>query len=445
MAGAKPTKPELIAMLQKVVKELDEIRLFGHANASNLLDMEDDIIQNLVLTSEQASAMTAALRAIRASLNNMITPAAIRSVLDPIFVAWGLLISAPETDVPTIIRPRLRDAFNAAGPPDDVQTRGITFGTPAAGGGNVGDGELLRLPVGSDGEPLEEVYLETKTFEITAAKGADANTGSRRNREKFAVAGETAEQDEILRDGSGIDTTLTCVDSANQIVQNSGWDLLTGTEAEPTDIPSWTSSTAVSSATYTFESGAAEIYQPRTRATETRRSLNIKSFSTTLTQRFDLRSRTIPAGVPLMMQLAWNRELGTGDGTITIKLGTATDSVVMAAQTGWDVLRLTIGSGSWPVNFNENEIDVEISRTLGTTGSIHIDDLILVPWSKLLERGGGGSYWLMVGGRTPFLQGDKFTVTDALAGADGKIQSMIWRGYGLSLPSDAAPTVTDPA
>ena len=51
----------------------------------------------------------------------------------------------------------------------------------------------------------------------------------------------------------------------------------------------------------------------------------------------------------------------------------------------------------------------------------------------------------MVGGQTPFLQGDKFTVTDALAGADGKIQSMIWRGYGLSLPSDAAPTVTDPA
>ncbi len=442
MAGAEPTRAELITQLKNAIKGFEIDRLHGGVNAANFLDQEDTIIQAIEMGSLNATAQLNAMRSRRASFNALLTPGVIRSVLDPIFLEFGKLLGFPEKDVPTIIRPRLSDDFIAAG--DTIKTRDITFGSPVAGGGNVGDGELLRLNIDSDGEPIEAVFVETKTFIISKEKGADANTGTRRNREKFEVRGENLEDDEIQRTGSGLDTTLTLVDAAQSIVQNAGFDLIEGSEPLPSGIPSWVSSVTVDSTNYTFESGAGKIFQPRINLVETRRSLNIKALTATLTQRFDLRQKTISATQPFMMQLAINRSEFSGDGTITIKLGTATASVVLAAQVGHFILRLAIGSDSWPVNFNENEIDVEISRTGGTTGSVLIDDLIVVPFTKLVEPGGGGSWYVMVGGQTPFLLEDIFTAADVFATSDSVIQQWLWRGYGLWLPSDAAPSITDP-
>jgi hypothetical protein len=57
-----------------------------------------------------------------------------------------------------------------------------------------------------------------------------------------------------------------------------------------------------------------------------------------------------------------------------------------------------------------------------------------------------GTYWAIVGGRTPFLLRDRFDVTDTLPGTvnAASIQFWLYRTFGRYWPSDPAPTITDP-
>ncbi len=443
MAGPAPTKLELVAMLKNACKALEIDWLHASQNADNFLDQEDTIIQALEMSSGNALNELAAMTTRRASLNAMISQSAVRQLLDPIIIEWGKLINAPETDPDTILRPRMSDQFTTDS--DSLQTRDITRGAPVAGGSNVGDGELLRLTTDADGEPIESSYVEVKTFAITEDGGQDANSGAERNSEIFAVAGSDREPDELQRTGSGLDATITCQTSQNRtVVQNGGFDRISGTIGSPTGINDWTSSVTVDSTNYTFSE--ADIYQPKPRASSTRRALNIKALTATLTQRIDTGSKSLSADTPYFAQIAYNRSVGTADGTLTLALGSSTGSVVLAAQSGWNVLRLTLGTGSWLKTFNEEGLDILVSRTLGTTGELLVDDLIIAPMTFVSEGQGGGGWWAMVGGATPFLLGDTFTVTDAFATSDAVVQKWLWRGYGDNgyLPSSAAPTITDP-
>ncbi len=437
-----PTKADLITQLKNAAKALEIDWLHASQNADNVLAQEDVIIQALEMTSGNAAAELSALTSRRAAMNAMIQQGAVRAILDPVIIEWGKLLNVPETDPDTILRPRMSDQFIVDG--DSVKDRDITRGAAVAGGSNVGDGSLLRNTTDADSEPIESSYVEIKTFEITPFAGQDANTGATRNREVFSVLGGDKAPDELERTGSGVDTTIRLVEASESIVVNAGFDLYTGTIGSPTGIPSWTSSVTVDSSNYEFSE--TDIYQPKPNANVTRLSLNIKAMAAALTQRLDLRSGSILPETPYIVQIAFNRSVGSADGTLTLALGTASASVAMAAQSGWQVLRLPIGADSWLKNFNEDELDVSISRTSGTTGELLIDDLICVPMTFIDEGLGGGSWWAMVGGETPFLTGDVFTVTDTFASSDSVIQKWLWRGYGTSgyLPSSSTPTISDP-
>jgi hypothetical protein len=142
-----------------------------------------------------------------------------------------------------------------------------------------------------------------------------------------------------------------------------------------------------------------------------------------------------------MLIVAYNREVGTCDGTLTIEMGNKTNNVVLAAQAGWNLLSVPSSPGQdcWYENFMENDADVKITLSGRTTGTLLVDDVLLVPFTPF-----DGSWYMVVGGATKFLLDDEFTWTDTAT--ESKIQKWLWRAYGRYLPhaTGSAVTVPDP-
>jgi hypothetical protein len=122
--------------------------------------------------------------------------------------------------------------------------------------------------------------------------------------------------------------------------------------------------------------------------------------------------------------------------TIQIELGNTTKSVVLAAQTGWNILRLDIGSGLWFKNFNKQSLSVVVKCTAYTSGYTLIDDIIFCPMTQA-----DGCYYTIVGGATPFLRRDIFTFTDT-GGTSAILQYWFWRATGHYLPHTTGGTET---
>lgn len=430
MAVTPPTRPELIDQLKDAVDYLEEAQKFGHLNTKNLLELEEKI-QN-ANKGRGASLRLEGTDAARAAFNDLVANP--RAILDPVILRFGDFFKVPERDPEAIIRPHLFEDFLAAG--DTILSRGITFDlTPTSAG--VGDGELLRLVEDQDAVDIESIFVEKKKLECTD----DANSGAPRNREIFSFKGETLEDDEIKRVGSGEDTSLTSVDPTLSLFANSGFDIAEGPITAPTGIPSWdTGVVPVNGTNFEFDESDAGIYLPRQSAKQTRRSLVIKVAAVTLKQRLDLRRRSIVADVPIVLQLAFNREIGAAAGTLKITLGTATVTVILVGQLGWNRLRIPLGAlTSWLEGFNVDTLTMEIDWS-GGSGELRIDDLIIAPMTKI-----DANWWLLMPGRTPWLRKDTFETTDVFAGIDSKIQQWIWRAYpGLYLPHASVPSIADP-
>jgi hypothetical protein len=157
---------------------------------------------------------------------------------------------------------------------------------------------------------------------------------------------------------------------------------------------------------------------------------------TTLTQALSVRDTKLSPGTPYYLQIAYNRETGSGAMTIQIELGNTTKSVVLAAQTGWNILRLDIGSGLWFKNFNKQSLSVVVKCTAYTSGYTLIDDIIFCPMTQA-----DGCYYTIVGGATPFLRRDIFTFTDT-GGTSAILQYWFWRATGHYLPHTTGGTET---
>ena len=123
-------------------------------------------------------------------------------------------------------------------------------------------------------------------------------------------------------------------------------------------------------------------------------------------------------------------------------MGSQTNNVVLAAQTGWQTLTVpgTTGTNQWFENFNEDDLDITIAVSGMTSGlELHIDDVLFVPGTLF-----DGSWYWIAGGQTKFLFLDEFTYADTAT--DAKIQRWLWRVYGRYLPHGTGTeiTITDP-
>lgn len=430
---SSPTAAEIIAQLKDVVDILEETRKFGEVNAKNFVTMEDTLTQ--AAEGDFSDQLLAGASLLRANLASVIAPASVQTAINPILRDWARhIMSRPELTDPFQILAFIYRYF--ADTASTIQTRAITFNTWAAGGGNAGNGTVLRVTTDSFNYPIENVNLELKTLLCTA----DQSTGRDKEEETFAVYGAPPGRDALQVSGSGILSSVNMVSSRNSLLINASMDNFSGTAASPTDITGWVSSTAVNATNYTFDSGNTYRSTP---GVTTNYALNM-NVTENLTQKLTVKGTRLNPGVPYMLQLAWNRAVGAASGTLLIRMGAQSNSVVAAAQTGWQILRTpsAFGQNNWYRGFDEQDLDIAIEWTR-TGGILLIDDILFIPgqqingaWVFLVPNASGATAHI------PFLRDDTFTVTDTAT--DSKIQRWLWRGYDAYLPSSGTPTYTDP-
>lgn len=428
---ASPTFAECQAQIKRLCYLLHLVRDRAEITSTTLATQIDTIQQAVEgdFTADELDAV----EAFRSRYASLMTSEVVSSLLTPELLHIAKVRSWPDTD-PVAILSRLYEYMDANSL--SVNSRNITFGSVTAGGSNVGNGTINRLTKDENDFPIEATTVEVKTFECRQ----DANTQTEKGEEVFEVRGTAANKDGLETAGSGVLGTLramSCRDTA-QILQNPSFTTYTGTTSVPTTIAGWTPITTPSSYA-NLEIDTTNYYRLYPGET-TGASLKIKTTTDGVSQALSVLGSKLSPVKPYYAQIAWNRSVGSFSGTLRLSVGATTVSVVAAAQSGWQVLRLALDQGLWARNFNEADLDIKIEITAFTSGYVLVDDLILVPMEQI-----DGCWYTIVGGSTPFLRNDTFTFTDS-GGTDAIIQYWLWRGYGMYLPSNNAgsETWTDP-
>lgn len=302
-----------------------------------------------------------------------------------------------------------------------VQSRNFTFGTPAAGGGNAGNGSYTRLNKDEYNFSIENQHVDAKTARCLF----DQNTGTAVGEEIFEVYGQATGPDGLQVSGSGKRSLIAALSARNSVLSNTSFDQFSGTATVPTDITSWTSSVAVQASNYQFD--GTNYYRKFQGSTPYALQMLVTA---TLTQKLSTYNTKLRADTPYLCQIAWNRAVGAATGTLQVNLGSINNSVVAAAQAGWQILTVpsAIGTNCWPKNFNQQDLQIQISWTR-TGGNLLIDEILLVPGVQF----DGGWLWI-IGGSTAFLKNDTWTYTDT-ATDPGLVNYWLWRGAGRYLPS----------
>lgn len=416
-----PTRAEIETQFSNAIHILEETREFGHVDATNLLGLIDTLEQSF--KGDFISEASSAAGALRARYASVLESSFAASFLRPHLRQYGKFVNAPETDDQTILT-RLRDDFIAN--TQRVQSRVFVFGSPAAGGGNVGDGVINRLFVDEDNQQIENTHSEAKVATIVS----DEHSGADEHEEFFEFLGDSPERDQILISGSGAFRRVKSIsarDSEN-FIGNPSFSRFDGTLAVPTAITDWTVSDIanVQLDQTNFYRGFLGDVTPTALQFETNASVE---------QNLSVRGVQLDPNVPMYCQVAYNRAVGSGDGTLTLTMGGVTASVALVAQAGWNILRIAIGQNNWFKTFNQEDPLIKVELTGRTTGTTLIDDVIFVPFENF-----DGIWYAPVGGQTPFLRDDTFTWTDTETGS--VIQLWIWRSFGRYLPHGVGGAIT---
>jgi hypothetical protein len=421
---ASPTEAEIQDIGRRIILLYEQSRLFGNVTATNnWVSMEDALIQ--AMESDFAAEMLAGLATSRSRLHGILTDV-------PAAMYWWLRTYArqqnwPETDAPSMFR-RLYQRFVDA--TLRVETRNFTHGSVTAGGGNVGNGTVNRLPVDENNFTIEATHGDVKTLKCVR----DRSSGAERHEEVFEIRGESAGRDALQVSGSGGVGEVKCVSARDSLLLNTSFSLFTGTIAVLTGLTNWTINTGTIGTDFALDE--TNYYRDSISDT-TPRALILKT-NTKISQALSVRGTQLNARVPYYLQVAYNRQVYSGDGTLTIRLGASTKAVALAAQTGWNVLRIDLGTANWFKVFNEQSLNIEIELTSNTTGDVLVDDVLFVPF-----QGFDGLWYCPVGGSTNFLRDDSFTFTDAEGlSTDGVIQRWMQRAFAGYLPSGTGGAIT---
>jgi hypothetical protein len=307
-----------------------------------------------------------------------------------------------------------------------VKSRAFSFGSPSAGGSNVGTGVINRLTKDENNYDLEAQTPDAKTITCVS----DYRSGTMQGEERFIIRGAPALPGGswLQIEGSGRSTELRALsgsDSEANGVLNPSFSIYSGTT-----FTNWTTSGTVGAET-------SVTYRPL-RGESSPVAIKLTGNGHFL-QSLDERRINANPGVPMYVQVAYNRAAGSGDGTITLTFGNQTEAVVLAAQTGWNILRLPLTSEVWFKNWNKNSAEIKVAIASNTTGYTLFDDVIVAPMQEF-----DGAWYAPVGGATAFVRDDIWTFTDTCT--DSILQRLFWLAFGMHLPhvSDASETWADP-
>ncbi len=351
---------------------------------------------------------------------------------------FGDVIAAPAVSPPQIFRDFLYQYF--VDNSKTVNDRNWTRGAMSAVTGT-GTGTINRLNKDGNNFALQCGHPEVKIAKCIS----DKQSGAIQHEEEMEFRGVSPQPDNLKIVGSGLRKSVFCLSGRNSTdyLDNPSFDSFSGTIAALTAVTNWTPTTAIGN----FQLDQTNYYRSYQGVT-TPASLRI-SMNDTMTQNMTaVKNPNFDPLTPLYSQIAYNRQVGAGDGNLNLIIGSRTTSVALVAQTGWNILRVALGQGNWFRYFNQTTMSVAVSIDSRTTGYTLVDDIILAPFTEA-----DGVFYASIGGATPFLRDDSLTWTDSEAGAvvgywleqmfAGRDTIAPWWAY---LPSDnaAGETWTDP-
>ena len=349
-------------------------------------------------------------------------------VLASFLPAYQRILGTPEVDAPSILY-RIYEHMQSNSL--TVASRQFTFGSPSAGGSNVGNGTLTRLTKDRYDHDIENGSAEGKTFELVD----DEHSGSGvRWRETFEYRGDALERNEFPMRGQGGRAQLRClsIQDTQRLVVNPGFESYDATNG----FTGWTITNLVANTTQ----DTTNYYKDVKPSTTTPAAL-IFGASDLIYQTFSAQSIRWNPFVPMYAQIAWMRR-GSATGNLKLKIGgiTATVDISTGTNDEWNILRWPLATPdqtAWFRSWNTSDARVSIEAESLATGTLVVDDLIIAPYTQLdgtwyVMNGGPANSATVAAAAVPFLRDDIFTFTDSETGAI--VQEWMARAFGVYLP-----------
>ncbi len=419
-----PTKAELFDQLAKACKIRDEIFKFGSQNTTNYVNLLNDLVE--ALEGSHFSQVSTSLQSQRTSLDSLLqaSNAYIQRILTEILrVGYG--VSTTNLNQVEILR-ELKRAMDEAS--ETIASRGITFGTPTADAGNSGGGVILRCTKDRFNNDLESGDVGIVKMEVIADKN---NQGITPGNEQLRVSGDgIIKVDGIeLKDSTNLSANISFNRAENGILTNPSFDRI---DANITNVnqPGWrlSSAAAFTKITRNAQNPTGDIFR-YTRNTEQSNSPSGASLqfndNGSIAQYIARNARNrLNRNVPYFFVVRGMRKNGC-NGTVTIKLGSQTESFTVSsfANNQWN--NLVLGNGAtdkgWYDVFFEDWEDNSVSPTIRlgvqiqielsgrTTGEFVVGEILLIPGTAF-----NGSFVAAISGQSneDALIGDKWTVED---------------------------------
>jgi hypothetical protein len=407
------SKSELWTQLLNSVKIIDKFNAFCVANTPNYLSLEETFVESFV--GNHVNQTSAGLQGFRNTLSGLMksTQPSSRIIIELAKIGYA--------SINTSVSACLDDIYSGMiAATETVSSRAFTFGAVTAGGSNVGSGVVYRLTKDKENLDLEACHAAAGITKIEITK--DFASGRTKGNEEGEVYGSGVAKTDELEPGTAPPNSvvLTSKTAADGLIKNAGFESYSG--AAPTiDFSDWTLSTAANFdvETTTIARGSAAI--------EFVDNANILQY---------LDGVTIDVSKPIFVRVLFNRQAAC-DGTLTVRLGTQTESVALAAQTGWTALTLGVGTSikgwydTYKEDYSGNGIRFQISLASRTTGTLLIDEIIVAQPTAY-----DGKWYMLVSGATDFSKDDFWTFTDTVANT-GRTQYWLSRLYGKYLPHTA--------
>lgn len=307
-----------------------------------------------------------------------------------------------------------------------VKSRGLTYGSVSAGGGNTGDLSVIRLTEDENGYPMEGWLADA--FTLTCEQ--DANTsGVQEFEERFVLRGTTAAPPtvgELNRDGTGLVASLTARSLADskRYLTNPGFDefggsAAVGSPAAPASLNGWTTASGDFS---NCQIDLDTTYRDEPKA-GTSASLRLTD-NETISQDLLARGRGLLINRPVFIRVRVYRR-DSCDGNVVITLGGLSRTVALSglSNSSWNEVDIvaTPGENNWYQAIKTSGLTFSIELENRTTGSIHLDTIQFHAMEKIGGdntlgsvdgRGSQGTYILLVPNQTGSLEGDSYTFTD---------------------------------
>lgn len=432
---------DLQAAISAAIKIPNEMMKFLISNTPNYVTMEGNV--TTAVPADATGGPEAVLAQLRAALFGQPVPAA-RSLIGAFLPAYARVLTCPDPNLGTIysgdgILYALYESF--ANGSKTVKSRNMTRGSPSAGGSNSGNGSVVRL--------LKDRY----DFAIEAGSPqvqhltciADEHTGGRRHGETFQIKGEALTRSAFPYSGQGGTgfnvNVLSINDSGGLPLANPGFEQYNSSDGS---FPGWSVTSAWANFAQLTGSVGTNTYKD-VLPNSTPGALKFLA-SDSIYQTFSAQAARWQPFVPMYAQIAWQR-LASATGTLKLKIGGKEVTVDVSTGTNgvWNVLRwpaATPDKYAWYKNWNAQDAQVKVTMSSLATGTVVVDDLIIGPYNYY-----DGAWCALVGGPTPFLRDDVFTVADS-GGADSIIQQWLERafpGYYLPAVSNGSETWADPS